>query len=133
MNQSKYDEAIQAFDEAIRLNPTNAMAWVSKGVTLHHQGKSDEAVKAFDEAIRRDPNLAETLSNYCAVAWPDKGVAFINQSKYYEAIRDSDEIIMLNPNNALAWYKKGAALEALGQTAEADAAFAKSRELGFES
>jgi len=30
-NQGKFDEAIQAFDEAIRINPQLAEAWYNKG------------------------------------------------------------------------------------------------------
>ena len=54
-NQGNYNEAIKAFDEAIKLDPQNAKAWDYKGVALNALGKYDEAVKAFDEAIRLDP------------------------------------------------------------------------------
>jgi very-short-patch-repair endonuclease len=54
--QGKYDEAIKAFDETIRLDPNLATVWNNKGIALGRQGKYDEAVKAFDEAIRIDPN-----------------------------------------------------------------------------
>jgi len=33
--------------------------------------------------------------------------------------------------DAEAWYNKGVALEALGRTSDADAAFAKAKELGY--
>jgi Flp pilus assembly protein TadD len=33
---------------------------------------------------------------------------------------------------AQTWYKKGLALEALGRQAEAEAVFARARELGYE-
>ena len=58
ITQGKYDEAIKAYDEAIRLDPNLAMAWSNKGNALTGQGKYDEAMKAYDEAIRLDPNLA---------------------------------------------------------------------------
>ncbi|TFH49545.1 MAG: tetratricopeptide repeat protein, partial [Methanothrix sp.] len=50
--QGKYDEAIEAFDESIRMDPENKWAWYNKGSTLYDQGKYDEAKQAFDEAIR---------------------------------------------------------------------------------
>ena len=55
IRQSKYDEAIKAFDKAIELNPQYADAWSNKGVALYDQGKFDEAIKAFDEAIKLNP------------------------------------------------------------------------------
>jgi len=33
---------------------------------------------------------------------------------------------------AQTWHKKGIALQALGRTSDADAAFAKAKELGYE-
>lgn len=53
------------------------------------------------------------------------------QGKYAEAILACDEAIRLNPEYAEAWNNKGVALEALGRTSEANAAYAKARELGW--
>ena len=44
-NQSKYDEAMKAFDKAIELNPQYAEAWVGKGFLLYGLRKYDEALK----------------------------------------------------------------------------------------
>ena len=52
----KYDEAIKAFNESIRLDPSHAAAWYSKGKALYNQDKYDEAIQAYDEAIKLDPN-----------------------------------------------------------------------------
>ena len=65
--QGKYDEAMEAFDEAISLNPNYALAWYNKGVVLDNQGKYGEAIQAYNEAIRLDPNDAD--------AWNNKGAA----------------------------------------------------------
>ncbi|MGD0951207.1 MAG: tetratricopeptide repeat protein, partial [Methanotrichaceae archaeon] len=42
-NQGKYDEAVQAYDKAIEINPRDASAWNSKGNALSSQGKYDES------------------------------------------------------------------------------------------
>ena len=119
----EYDEAIKAFNEAIKLNSTEPKYWDLKGLALCFQGKYDEAFQAFNEAIRLDPNLAEP--------WINKGDTFNDLSKYDEAIKAYDEAIKLNPNNAEAWQNKGYALEALKRANEANAAFAKAKELGY--
>ena len=49
-NQSKYDEAIKAFDEAIRLNPNDANAWFGKGIALQGLGNTTEADAAIAKA-----------------------------------------------------------------------------------
>ena len=64
----EFDEALQAFDEAIRLDPKATVAWYNKGLTLVYLGKFNEAIQAYDEAIRLDPGYA--------LAWNNKGLAY---------------------------------------------------------
>jgi|WetSurMetagenome_2_1015567.scaffolds.fasta_scaffold00586_1 tetratricopeptide (TPR) repeat protein len=63
--QGKYDEALQAFNKAIEINPQLAGAWTGKGYGLKALGRYDEAVQAFDKAIEINPQDAD--------AWNDKG------------------------------------------------------------
>lgn len=46
----KYDEAIEAFDEAIKLDPNYADAWYNKGDALEVLGRTAEADAAFAKA-----------------------------------------------------------------------------------
>jgi tetratricopeptide (TPR) repeat protein len=57
-NQGKYDEALQAFDKAIELNPKFALAWSNRALMLSKQNNYDEALKTIDRAIELDPKLA---------------------------------------------------------------------------
>lgn len=49
-DQGKLDEAIKAYDEAIRLDPNLANAWYKKGVALKALGRTSEAEAAFAKA-----------------------------------------------------------------------------------
>jgi Flp pilus assembly protein TadD len=49
-NESKYDEAIKAYDEAIRLAPNLIEAWNNKGMALDALGKTTEANAAKAKA-----------------------------------------------------------------------------------
>ena len=119
----KYDEAINAYDEAIRLDPKYVNAWYAKGNNLNNLGRYDEAINAYDGAIRLDPKYEN--------AWYAKGVDLKKQERYDEAINAYGEAIRLDPKYAKAWYAKGNALKLLGRTTEADAAYAKAKELGY--
>lgn len=53
--RGRYEEALQAFDEAIRLDPEHVDAWTMRGLTLADLSNYDEAIQSYDEAIRLDP------------------------------------------------------------------------------
>jgi serine/threonine protein kinase len=64
-NRKHYQEALAAYDEAIRLDPTDALAYRNKGAALSELKHYQEALAAYDEAIRLDPTDA--------LAYRDKG------------------------------------------------------------
>jgi tetratricopeptide (TPR) repeat protein len=117
-DMGKYDEAILAFNESIRLDPNRADSWYSKGVALYDMGKYDDSLKAYEEAIRLNPNHAD--------AWYNKGIDLGIQGKYDEAIQAFDKAIDINPQDADAWYYKGLALDDQGRYDEAIKAFNES-------
>jgi tetratricopeptide (TPR) repeat protein len=63
--------------------------------------------------------------------WFNKGVALGLQGKYDEAIMAFDKAIEINPQYVAAWAGKSIVLKALGRTTEANAAFARTKELGY--
>jgi WD40 repeat protein len=56
--KGKMDEAIAAFTEAIRLDPTNAEAYARRGLAYDDLEKVDKAAADFDQAIRLNPHAA---------------------------------------------------------------------------
>ena len=122
--QGKYNEALQRYDDAIYSDPYHFAAWTSKGNVLYAQGKYDEALQAYNKATDIDQN-----SN---IAWLNKGSVFAALGKYNEALQSYSRCIGINPKYAQAWGNgKGLVLQMLGRTKEADAAFAKAKELGL--
>ena len=59
------------------------------------------------------------------------GSALGKQGKCDEVIKAYEEAIRLDPKLAMAWYNKGVALDALGKTTEANAAFTEAKEQGY--
>lgn len=66
-----------------------------------------------------------------AVDWDNEGVHLRAQGKYNEAIQAFDKAIEIDLQDADAWYEKSYALNKLGRTTEANAAYAKANELEF--
>lgn len=61
--QGKLNEAIQAFDNAIRLKPDFAEAYSNKGNALTDLGDFDEAVRSYNKATQVRPSYAEAYHN----------------------------------------------------------------------
>jgi tetratricopeptide (TPR) repeat protein len=94
----KYDEAIEAFDKAIEIDPHSSLAWYNKGNALYSLNKLDGAVKAYDKSIEINPKYP--------MAWNNKGVVLDNLNKHEEAIKAFDKAIEIDPQNSLALYNK---------------------------
>lgn len=107
----KYDEAIQAFDKAIKLNPSLAEAWQHKGWALESKGDYSEELKCFNEAIRLNPTWAE--------AWFNKGIALHKLGRYDEAIQALDKALKIDPKYMPALDIKASALKDQGKNDEA--------------
>jgi len=103
--QGRYAEAIEAYDEAIALEPTDGHLWYDLGNVLRKQGSYSAAFDAYDRAIALDPAGAGH--------WTDKGVVLYNQGNYSEAIEAYDTAIALDPTDARATEDRALALAAL--------------------
>ena len=66
LNASKYNESIEAFDEAIRLDPNNETIWLDRSEIFLEMDSFDEAVKTIDRAIE--------LNQSNEMAWIVKGI-----------------------------------------------------------
>lgn len=61
----RFQSALEATQEAVRLNPQSFGGWYNQGIFLAALGRYDEALTAYDQAGRLSPNsicrLADTL------------------------------------------------------------------------
>ncbi len=107
----RYNEAIDCYDKAIRINPEFAYAWHNKGTALDNLGNYNEAITCYDKVIGINPEDA--------YAWINKGTALYNLGRYKEAIKCYDGAIRINPEDATVWNNKGVTLNNLGRYNEA--------------
>jgi len=84
------DSAIVCYQNVIRLDPNNKMAYNNLGSTYLRRGNLDEAIKILSKAITIDTAYAEAMSNLAA-SYGNKGM-FKESEQYYL------HVLRINPN-----------------------------------
>jgi tetratricopeptide (TPR) repeat protein len=86
-----YDKAIQDFNEAIRLNPNDALSYIERGEAQCWASSYEQGIEDLNEAIRLDPSNA---------AWYAlRGRERYDKQQYDKAILDFNEAIRLNASD----------------------------------
>jgi len=85
-----YVGAIADLDQAIRLDPNNAVFYSNRGNAYSNQEDYQRAIADFDQAIRLNP--------YVAVFYSNRGNAYSKQGEYQQAIDDYNQALKKDPN-----------------------------------
>lgn len=102
-----YSGAIEAWNQAIRLDARYATAYYNRGVARHRLGESKVALFDLTEAIRLKPDYAE--------AYYVRGLIISEQfGDNQTAIKDFSQAIRIRPDYAAAYFKRGNARHRLG-------------------
>ena len=89
-NAGDITAALDYLTRAIDIEPSNAVAWSSKGYALIRLGRLGEAVQVLETAVRLAPDSAN--------AWINLGNAQLNSGNLGRAIEALEKAIALNPN-----------------------------------
>ncbi len=65
----QYEDALAAYNEAIRLAPQDAIAYYRKGVLLENLSQYEDALAAYNEAIRLAPQDANTYYRKASILY----------------------------------------------------------------
>ena len=117
LRQAEGQIAIEDYDEAIRINPKDAVAYFNRGNAYHSLNKKKRAIEDYDQAIRLNPEYADAYHN--------RGTTYYDLGQYNRAIEDYDQTIRLNPGDTVAYNNRGNAYKLWGKKAEAIADFEK--------
>ena len=55
LDKGKYLEALECFEQALKLSPKDPDLWNSKGLALRGMGRYDEANQSFNKSLEIDP------------------------------------------------------------------------------
>ncbi len=128
MEEAEYDEAIEDFSNAIRLQPDYDIlyrAYFGRGFCKFQLGDYEGAKSDFDRSIRQFANDPEVFF------WR----AYTKYKLRYPAsseIADYNRAILLNPNYAEAYFNRGQAKIKNRQLRAACSDLRKAYELGYE-
>jgi len=99
LNQGKYEESLEYFDNALNIDPSYADAWYSKGYVLFNIGKYNDANECFNKFIEINP---ENINAFNAMLLKASGLFMLK--KYQEQLELSNKLIGLTKNSLEKLY-----------------------------
>jgi tetratricopeptide (TPR) repeat protein len=117
LQDQKYEIAVQFFDKAIELAPTNAKLYSERGVTHFHLKHNLKALADMDKAVELEPENSYRYSSRAFI----KGACRMTD----DAIADYQKCIELDPDDAIAYNNLGLLQEQLGWKKQANDNFDK--------
>lgn len=133
--------AIEAYQQVLRINPEFFPAWNNMGVTYREAGQFTKAIDAYQQSLRIYPGVSETwiglgntydmagqpvkaieayqqalrISPEDANAWENLGFAYIKADQSAKAIEAFQQALRINPEDAIAWAGIGLSYAQSGQ------------------
>ncbi len=107
----QYEEAVTAYDAALRLDPGNVEALINRGAAKAELNRHSEAIADYNAALALDPDHGVALAN--------RAYAQIVLGRYEGAIVDYDAVLRQDPDNVWALNNRGWVKARLGRYEEA--------------
>jgi len=126
----RHEEAIKAFDEAIKQNESENvyLAWYGKGLALGYLGKDQPAIEALQQAINTLPKR-EDLKKFHSSILQEQSVVYRYLENYEQALSVINQAISLVPNNPNYYNEKSGVLSRLKRYDEGLAAITQAIDL----
>ncbi|MFM7427602.1 MAG: tetratricopeptide repeat protein, partial [Elainella sp.] len=124
-DQQEYQQAIQAYDQAIAAQPNKAEAHAGRCEAFNQLQQPEDAIVSCNDALAYQPNYPEALWSI--------GNARLLQKRPYDALKLYEDVTQKKPDFAPGWVKRGVALQALGRSAEALTALDQAIQLDRDS
>jgi tetratricopeptide (TPR) repeat protein len=104
-NENRFEEALSAFQECLKLDPRNVKAEDNLGLSHQALGHTAEALTAFRNAIAWQSQLLKKNSG----PYIDLGTLFLEQSQVEEALTYLSEAVAISPEESRAHEQLGKA------------------------
>ena len=94
--QGNYSEAIQFFEKAAKLDPSNLSGRILWGWTLHLAEKETEASEVLQQVLAQDANNIPALNAL--------GIVYLVSGNLADAVKIHQQVVSLDNNNEIAHY-----------------------------
>ncbi|WP_426407503.1 winged helix-turn-helix domain-containing protein [Bradyrhizobium ganzhouense] len=111
--------AFAAFEAALALSPSTALAWILGSVVAGWAGEAERAIDWSERGIRLSP-----FDPWAFAAYDAQALGHFNRDRYAEAASAAYKSNLANPAHSITWVQLAASLVALGRMEEARAAAA---------
>ena len=118
-----YNRALEDTDTAIKLNPNDANFYRTRG-------KIYSKLKNYEKAVENYTKVLEFLPNDYLMYFA-RGLAYCFLKNYDAALADCDSALKIEQDGGI-YQLRGLCYKNLGETAKAEADFAKAKELGYQ-
>ena len=103
----RYDAAIESYDQAIKINPGYADAYLNKGSALQKKGQLDKAIESFNTAL--------SINSDNSTAYFNMGNALTEKDELDAAVESYKKALEIKPDYAEAYFNMGNALIEKGE------------------
>ncbi|HET9921700.1 MAG TPA: toll/interleukin-1 receptor domain-containing protein [Ktedonobacteraceae bacterium] len=98
-NQNRYQDALNAYEQALRLDDKLTLAHYGKATCLYAMKNLTAALTAYERAIQLNPSYDRPYLG--------KGRVLLDMQRYPDALAAFDEFIRLSPHYAFVYVDKG--------------------------
>ncbi|XUM24998.1 winged helix-turn-helix domain-containing protein [Bradyrhizobium oligotrophicum S58] len=111
--------AFAAFEAALALSPSTALAWILGSVVAGWAGDAERAIDWSERGMRLSP-----FDPWAFAAYDAQALGHFNRDRYAEAAGAAYKSNLSNPGHSITWVQLAASLAALGRMDEARTAAA---------
>ncbi len=109
--QDRYQDAINCYNQTVRLDPEDQISWFRLGRAQQEVENDKDAIHSFQQAAR--------LRKDDALPWQRLAFSYLRLKRYPEAIDAANQATLLDPGNKLAWAELTGAYLKAGKCEEA--------------
>jgi tetratricopeptide (TPR) repeat protein len=107
----QFTKAIEAYQQALRINPEYTRAWSGLGLVYGSIDQPAKAIEAFEQALRINPELGQ--------AWFGLGSVYGLTRQYTKAIEAYQQALRIDPEDVSSWGGLGVTYGKAGQSTKA--------------